>query len=406
MREYFRIATRAIVAHRFRATLTVGSIAVGAFSVTLMMSLGKSGQATLMSTMEELGGARLIALWPKNPQRAAKKLSNHTTGLTKADAALLHSRVPYVRDFELYASTWRDDVMSDEGTPSRASIVGGDADFLHFFKMELAAGRNFTVEENERHAPVCLVGDKLAHDLWDDRPLGHHLGYASSRCVVVGTLHDSGRWNTNFDFDWDNVVVFPYLTLVDLAPQLARESVLMFRTDDKQHNEIAKRVLNALLTERHHGVDDYEIWDSALELRRFEAIFDIMKLIVGLIASIALLIGGIGVMNIMLVSVQERVREIGIRKALGASPSAINTQFLIEAILLSASGGLSGIGLGALGSLGAHALIKMARSSWVGLLSWHAMLSAFLLSAVVGVAFGYFPARRAARLDAVAAMRR
>ncbi len=404
--EYFRIARKVIWANRFRSILTVVSIAVGAFSVTLMTSLGKSGQATLMAHMEEIGGARLIGLWAKNPERAERKLGNHSSGLTKEDAALLHTAVPYVQDSELYASRWRDDVMNDLGASTRASIAGGDADFFHFFKLRVKHGRSFTAEENERHAPVCVVGEKLAKDLWSGDALGHHLGYANSRCQIVGVLGDSGRWNGSMDFDWDNLVVFPYWTLKDISPTIVQYSTLMFRTDDKAHNDIAKRVLNALLTERHHGVDDYEIWDFALELKKFEKIFDIMKLIVGMIASIALFIGGIGVMNIMLVSVQERVREIGIRKALGASPQAINRQFLLEAILLSAAGGFFGIALGYSGSFGANLLIKWARSSWVGLVSWPAMVAALTVSVTIGVVFGYFPARRAARLDAVAAMRR
>jgi putative ABC transport system permease protein len=182
--------------------------------------------------------------------------------------------------------------------------------------------------------------------------------------------------------------------------------MLVAKTDDARSNDPVKRILNARLMERHHGVDDFTIYDFSTIMTKFEQVFAILEAIVGLIAGIALLIGGVGVMNMMLVSVSERVREIGIRKALGASPWDISAQFLCEATLLSGLGGLLGTLSGALVASLASVVIQGMVATWVGVVSKAAVAAAMGVSLGVGVGFGWLPARRAGRLDPIVAMRR
>ena len=198
----------------------------------------------------------------------------------------------------------------------------------------------------------------------------------------------------------------PIDTLLDRMPQVGKLGRRMFLlTDSPTHNDIVKRIVNAVLMERHHGIVDYRLFDFETRLKSFFQVFLIMKVIVGLLASISLIVGGVGIMNIMLVSVSERVREIGIRKALGATPADIGRQFIVEATLLSGVGGAMGVGMGVLGALAGGAIISHFKPTWLTLISQPAVIVALSSSALIGLVFGYWPARNASRLDPVVAIR-
>jgi putative ABC transport system permease protein len=177
------------------------------------------------------------------------------------------------------------------------------------------------------------------------------------------------------------------------------------QTDSARHNDVVKRIMNARLMERHHDVDDFAIFDLEKRLQGFFQLFVIMKVVVALIAAITMLVGGVGIMNIMLVSVAERVREIGIRKALGATPRDIGRQFLVEAVLLALAGGLIGIATGMGAAVGGCRIIAHFKPSWVTSISQPAVIASVTVALVVGALFGYFPARRAGRMEPVQAIR-
>ncbi len=407
--EYLRIARKVLWAHRFRSLLTVLSVTFGAFSIVLMSSLAESGLATLSKGIEDLGGARLVDVGVKNPERAEGKTASYSRGITVADRDLLFSAVPHVVEKSMFSELWRRDVAGDSGVLTRTDVVAADAGFLDLFRMRLAHGRGFTDEENRSHAKVCVVGHKLAKKLWggdDPESLGRWLTVGGVRCQVIGQLANQERWGINFGFDWLDVLVVPIDTYADYDPDVQKQAELLFKTDDSRMNEPVKRIINALLVERHHGVDDFQIFDFAGFMDKFHQTFMIMKIIVGFIAGIALLVGGVGVMNMMLVSVAERVREIGIRKAIGASPFDIGAQFLLEAMVLSGSGGGIGVSGGVGAAVLAGAIIHGMKPMWVSEVSTSAAVIAVTVSVVVGVVFGLFPAVRASRLDAITAIRR
>jgi putative ABC transport system permease protein len=223
---------------------------------------------------------------------------------------------------------------------------------------------------------------------------------------VAGVLAKSDRFGIGFGFDWNDLVITPSETMSDLEPRALERASVLVTTDAPSSNELVKRLVNARLVARHPGVDDFTLLDFAGVMKRFGAIFAAMELIVALLAGIALLVGGVGVMNMMLVAVSERVREIGIRKALGAPPRAIAAQFLAEAVLLSGIGGGAGVTFGLLAAGATAALIARAVTSWqVSFAPW-AAAAALVVSTVIGVGFGWLPARRAAALDPIEAMRR
>jgi putative ABC transport system permease protein len=404
--EYLRIASRVLRAHKFRSLLTVLSITIGAFSIVVMTSLAESGLSTLARGIEDLGGARLVEVFVKPPERAENKRTNYGKGITVADRDVLFDSLPHVVERSMWTSLWRKDAASDAGTLTRTDVVAGDGRFLSLVHMKLARGRGFTEEENRQHAKVCVVGHKLAQKLWDGDSLGRWLAIDGTRCRVIGQLADQDRWGIHMGFDWLDLAVLPFNTLADVEPQVMKQAEIMVKTDAASSNEIVKRVINALLVERHHGVDDFEIFDFSKFMDKFNELFGTMKIIVGFIAGIALLVGGVGVMNMMLVSVSERVREIGVRKALGATPTDIGAQFLWEAIVLAGSGGAVGVAGGIGGAVLAGWIIGQFNKTWVSVIAHNAVIAALAVSVLVGLVFGYFPARRAGRLSAIEAMRR
>ena len=403
--EYLNIARKVLVAHKFRSLLTVLSITIGAFSIVVMSSLAQSGLTTLFRGMEELGGGRLIFIGPKQAERAESKVASYNRGLTVQDRDLVFSRLPHVVEHSMFTGLGRKEMVSDTGRLKRTDLVAADGDFFSFTHLELDKGRFFTSEEDAKHAKICVVGAKVAKEMWDGDAIGHTLELDGIRCRVVGQSTDLDRWGMDFDFDWVDFVAMPLETVNEVDQKAKAAAQLQVKTDDQKNNDIVKRVANALLADRHHNIDDYMIFDMSGFMSKFQSFFAIMQTIVGFIAGIALLVGGVGVMNMMLVSVSERVREIGIRKAIGANPSDIGRQFLLEAIVLAGAGGIIGVVGGSGFTIFACWLIRHFKPTWVTVLAHGAIISALCVSVGVGLLFGYFPARRASKLDAIAAIR-
>jgi putative ABC transport system permease protein len=404
---YLQIALRVLRANMFRSTLTVASIVIGAFSIVLMTSLAESGFGTLSRSFEELGGARLISMWPSKPEAAEGKDAMHLGGINRHDAEAVRS-VPHLVALTQFVSSWKQDLTSDEGVRVQGDLVGGDTSFLGFFRYQLSQGRGLDDTDIADRARTCVIGNDLAEKLWgkDAQVIGRYVTVAGTHCRIVGRLKKVDRWGMGFGWKWDEVLVMPIDTLLDRIPKLGKEGRRMFLlTDSPTHNDIVKRIVNTVLLERHHGLDDFRLFDFETRLKGFFQVFLIMKVIVGLLASISLVVGGVGIMNIMLVSVSERVREIGIRKALGATPADIGRQFLVEATLLSGVGGAFGAGLGILGALLGGAIITHFKPTWLTLISQPAVIVALTSSSLIGLVFGYWPARSASRLDPVVAIR-
>ncbi|MDB4965988.1 MAG: Macrolide-specific ABC-type efflux carrier [Myxococcales bacterium] len=403
--EYLNIARKVLIGHKFRSMLTVLSITIGAFSIVLMSSLAQSGSTTLFRSIEELGGGRIIMIGPKEVEREEGKASSYTRGMTLQDRDLLYSNVPHLVQKTMFSRTGRKDIIADNGKLSRTDGIFVDGNFFESMKLQAEKGRFFNDDENLRHQKLCVVGYKTAKELWDGDAVGHTMQIGALRCRVVGQATNHEFWGMRFGFDWLDFVAVPLETMADTDVKVRPAARLQLKTDGPESNDIVKRVANAILSERHHNVDDYQIFDFSRVMERFTGVFGIMQTIVSFIAGIALLVGGVGVMNMMLVSVSERVREIGIRKAIGANPNDIGRQFLLEAILLAAVGGGIGVGAGIGMSVVASTVIRHFKPTWVTVVAHEAAIVAMAVSAGVGLFFGYFPARRAAKLDAITAIR-
>ena len=405
--EYLRIAWAVLRGHTFRSLLTVASILIGAFSIVLMTSLAESGLSTMSRSFEELGGSRLISIWRKAPEQMERKTLSYQRGITRLDAPALRAGVPHLADLTMLVSM-RKPLYADNGRRLSGDVVAADERFFDFFHYRLAEGRAPDAHDIADHARVCVVADALADKLWGpgESVLGRIVTLSGMHCRIIGRLAKIDRWGIGFGWDWDAVLIAPLEAMADHDKTVIDNGRRLFMlTDGPNHNEIVKRIINAVLLERHHGVDDFSIFDFAKRLSGFYQVFLIMKVIVGLLAGISLIVGGVGIMNIMLVSVSERVREIGIRKALGASPSDIGRQFLVEAVLLSGAGGAAGTLLGISGTLIGGAVIRHFKPTWLTTISEPAVFVALGSAMAIGLLFGYVPARSASRLDPVLAIR-
>ncbi len=318
------------------------SITIGAFSIVLMSSLAESGLTTLVKSLEDLGGGRILMIFGKKPERMENKTANYLGGMTAVDRDVLFDALPHIEAHTQFANRDRQDLIGDNGATWRSDFVAADGFLLDVFKMKLARGRGFTDDENWDRDKVCVIGAKTAKKMFDGDAVGHWMTLAGSgkalpagpdgtvpagpapmRCHIIGQLADQDRWGIDFGFDWLDVVVVPLGTYYDHDPSVIGAAALVLKTTDARYNDVVKRIANALMVHRHNNVDDFQIVDFSRFMDKFNQLFSIMRAIVGFVAGIALLVGGVGVMNMMLVSVSERVREIGIRKALGASPRDI-----------------------------------------------------------------------------------
>jgi putative ABC transport system permease protein len=404
-REYLGVALRALRANRFRSLLTVSSITLGAFSIVLMSSLAQSGLTTLARDIEELGGARIIMIAPKKAERSPKK-GGSPGYLTTRDRDQLFAALPHLKACTMFSTLDRHDISNDQGNTGRTDFVAADAGFFRAFGLRLAKGRLFTPEDVKQHARVCVVAYDVAKLLWEGEAVGNWLTIGDQRCEVIGQLAKVDHWDSNFGFAWLDFAAMPLDSAAETNSGVLEGAAILMQTEDVAYNDVVKRIANAILSERHRGVDDFQIWDFNRFMAQFHTMFALMEAVVGLIAGVALVVGGIGVMNMMLVSVSERTREIGVRKALGAGPAAISAQFLFEAGTLAGLGGLSGTVAGVSMALLTNALIARAKELWVSEISLVAVAVALISSVAIGLVFGFFPARAASRLDPVVAMRR
>lgn len=400
--EYLRLALKTLRAYRMRSTLTVLSITIGVMAVIILTSLAQSGLATLSKGIEEIGGTRLILLWQDSPKKAAKKQGNYLKGLTQNDAKALREHVGLIEKLTAFQAKNQVSVRRPGGLEAKTDQVGADETFIMAYAMRLAEGRNLSEADLAERRQVCLVGDDLAKKVFGkEAAVGQDLNLNGRRFRVVGRLSYAAKTGMNMGFSWNDLAIVP---LGIVRPEGGVGMITLISRDPSRNFELLDRA-NALLLHRHNGVDDFQFMDFAGMLKNFYAVFFGMILLVGLISGMSLLIGGVGIMNIMLVAVTERRREIGLRKAVGASEGAIRLQFLIESIVLSLFGAVIGTVLGVLIAWGAAKVGPMINRDWVGLVSMPAVSLAILAATGIGLFFGWWPARQAAKLDPILCLR-
>jgi putative ABC transport system permease protein len=397
----FREALRALLRNRVRSALTMLGIIVGVGSFICVVGVGRAGSKRVEEQLQSVGDN---LIWVEAGSRARNGVrigARGTKSLTHGDARATMEQVPGLKKASPNVDGHLQVIYGNAnwGTQYR----GVSPDYFDIRKWNLATGAFFIEDDVERASTVCVLGASVASNLFgEENPLGETIRIQGIPFKVLGVLAPKGFSASGYD--QDDFVVMPVTTAQKRITGYDWLDDIFFSADRREDiPEVTKRII-ALFRERHHlragEDDDFNIRTPEELIRAQLAAADVFTLLLGSAASLSLLVGGIGIMNIMMVSVTERTREIGIRKAVGASEENIQMQFLSEAIVMSLIGGLLGVIAGIAGSY-----VLKNTLHWEMQLSSNIVMVAASFSAGVGVFFGYYPARKASQLDPVEGLR-
>jgi putative ABC transport system permease protein len=401
-----RMALAALRVNKLRTALTMLGIIIGVAAVIAMVSVGTGAQARIAEQIRSMG-SNLIIVFPGAQTSGGIRwgLGSQQT-LTEEDARALELEVPSV---EVAAPSVRGAAQVVFGNLNWSTVIQGvTPDYVVAREWGIASGKMFAPEDDAAAGKVAVLGDTVWRNLFGDTdPVGQTIRIKKVPFTVVGVLEPKGQ--SAFGQDQDDLVLIPMSTAKKKVLGVNRSNpravgAISVRVREAQAMGEAEEQIRALLRQRHRlqpsQDDDFQVRVLAEMFAAQEESARVMTMLLAAIASVSLLVGGIGIMNIMLVSVTERTREIGLRMAVGARGRDILAQFLVEAVTLSAVGGLIGIGVGTLASI---LIAQMAE--WSTDVSAQAVAVAFVFSGAVGVFFGFYPAQKASRLDPIEALR-
>ncbi|NJN56687.1 MAG: FtsX-like permease family protein [Leptolyngbyaceae cyanobacterium SL_5_9] len=399
--ESLKMALKTLTANKLRSGLTMLGIVIGNASVIAMVGLGEGAQTFVSGQIEGLGPNVLFVL-PGTPESQRASFNQPKT-LVLDDAEAIAEQVASVQGV---APEFNDAGLVTQGNRStNATIVGTTPSFPEVRNFDLAQGRFFTELDMQRSSQVAVIGQQMAERLFVNQdPIGQNIRIKNNSFQVIGVLDEKG---SNLGLNYDDSVLVPLITMSrrlvgQTSPYGIELTYIAVSVNNESNIRAAEFQITNLLRLRHQitDEDDFVINSQKDLLEITGTITGALTILLAAIAGISLFVGGIGIMNIMLVSVKERTQEIGLRKAIGASQQDILVQFMIEAVILSAVGGIVGTGIGVGGAL----LIGLATPFQPGI-SVTAVAVAVGVSGSIGLFFGVVPARQAARLDPIVALR-
>ncbi len=393
------LALRSIRRNLLRSFLTILGIVIGVGAVITMVTLGKGATQAVKDQISSLGSNLLMVrpgqrVGPGSPTAGAPPFRESDVDAIRSQIGGIQAVAP-----ELRAGV----TVIGNGRNWLTSVTGTTNAYFRTNNWRLAAGREFEDAEEKAGAAVCLIGETVRRELFGSAgALGEQLRVRQFSCGIIGVLASKGR--AAMGNDQDDIVLLPLHTMQRRVVGNQRVGTLLVSLNDGSDSERVKASLTQLLRERRklaaEDDDNFNVLDTRQIAETLSGTTRVMTTLLGAVAAVSLLVGGIGIMNIMLVSVTERTREIGLRLAIGALEREVLLQFLIEAVALSMLGGVVGIALATAASVALAALMQVPY-----LFDPAINAVSFAFSAVIGVVFGYFPARRAARLDPIEALR-
>jgi len=397
----FRIALRALARNKLRAFLTMLGIIIGVGAVIAMVAIGEGAKATIRSQISALGTNVLIVLPGSNNLGGVRGGSGNRNTLLDSDARAMTTELSSVA----YASpVVRRQEQLIAGNLNWSSLVQGVAPEIQQIRdWQIRSGRFIHEGDIGSAAKVAVIGQTVARELFgNDDPLDSVIRIRNIPFRVIGTLVAKGQ--TGQGQDQDDTVMIPYTTMQKRLLRITFVNSIAVRATSAEKVQEAEEQITLLLRQRHRiqvgREDDFTVRNLSDIAEAAQSTARVMAVLLGSVAGISLLVGGIGIMNIMLVSVTERTREIGIRMAVGARGRDIMLQFLVEAVVMAATGGIIGILLG----MGSSQILKIW-AQWPTLIDPAVVAVAFFFSGAVGVFFGFYPARKAASLDPIDALR-
>ena len=398
----FKIAYFALMRNKTRALLTMLGIVIGIASVIAMVSLGQSSSQSINNQISEMGTNMIMITRARAFGSGVNLGGSNVQTLTVNDVAAIRKNVQFVRYVSPSVSANGQLIYGNNNYPG--NVQGGDVDYFAIRKLELARGSIFTEANVRSFAKVCVIGQTIVDNLFPngEDPLGKTIRFNSILLKIIGVLEAKGQ--NSAGQDQDDIVIAPYTTIQKRILGVTYLSMIYASAMDENSIDAASDEITQILRKEHRlktgDPDDFQVRSQQQMLDMMDSISGFLTILLVAIASISLLVGGIGIMNIMYVTVTERTKEIGLRMAIGAQNRDIMLQFLTESSILSLVGGVFGILLGLLLSY-----IISNSLNWPFVVSTTAIFGSFVVCVVTGVFFGWYPAKKAASLDPITALR-
>jgi len=406
-----KISYKNLMAAKFRSFLTILGIVIGVASVIIIMAIGQSAQALILDQVSGIG-SNLIGILPgasdeKGPPAAAMGIKVDTLKYSDLEALRNGKNVPEISDAAGY-------VMGSIGANYKennltASFTGTTASYINVENSEISEGRFLTKDEENNMSRVAVVGKNIVRDLFNgEDPIGKTFKMKDQNFTVVGIFKEKGSGGFGTSSVDDSVFV-PLLTAQKLL--MGINHIAFVRAKAKSADLVSYAIANIKTTLRErHGIDnpiddDFSVRDQAQAVEMIKKITNVLKYFLLSIGTISLVVGGVGIMNTMLIVVNQRIREVGLRKAVGAKNKDILTQFLMESSTISFFGGVIGIILGIIISFIAALVMQALQYTWPFMISWQSIAVAALVSIGIGILFGVYPARKASQISPMEALR-
>jgi putative ABC transport system permease protein len=400
--------------NKVRSFLTMLGVVIGIAAVVSMMSLGAGAENLIIGQIMSFGSNNIfIEPGSFDPQRESmmqsmvESMEVKTLKISDVEAI---KRLPVIK--EAAPMVMGTDRVLHENIDKKVTFIGTTPASLRISETKLIFGREMTEEDIRSNARVALLGHQISNDLFgDENPIGKKIRIKKTNFTVIGVLEELGQ---QMFFNLDEIIYVPITTAQGFLTGGNHLNSIIVQAASEEVIEEAVENIRVILRERHNiynpegdlSKDDFRVMSQVEAANMLKMITGIFTLFLSSVAAIALVVGGIGIMNIMLVSVVERTREIGLRKALGAKKKDILWQFLLEAIVLTLIGGIIGVVLGVILSfIGGVVLGRMLTSSWGFFISWKAIILGFGVASIVGLIFGIYPARKASKLSPIEALR-
>ncbi|GHT55278.1 ABC transporter permease [Bacteroidia bacterium] len=401
-KNLIKIAWQALLLNKKRAVLTMLGIIIGISSVVLMVSLGQSSTELIRNQVSGFGTNLIMVSNVRKDVMGVTVGTENMKNMKLKDVEAIHKQARHITKVTPCVSAMEQIVSGSHNCPG--IMMGANVDYLSISNSKIDKGRVFTVQEEETAAKVCILGQTVIKSLFPngENPVGKTVRFGKMPLVVIGTIAEKGKNFTGDDYD--DIILAPYTTVQKRLLNIDYIHMIMATTTTEADTDAAMSEVQSTMLQMHklnaNGDPDFEVISLAQALDMMNSIMAVLQAFLIAIAAISLIVGGIGIMNIMYVTVTERTREIGLRRSLGAKNKDILLQFLIESAILSLAGGIVGIIVGLLLSALALALLDMGF-----MVSITAIAISFLVCATIGIFFGWYPAKKAAALDPITALR-
>ncbi len=396
-----KIALNALKRNKFRAFLTMLGIIIGVASVIVMLAIGQGSKKSIQDQMSGMG-TNLIFAMPGSEQKGGVRMGNSDAKSMKlTDIEAIAKDCPAISDVSPEVRSSGQAVVGNQNWPT--AIYGVNNKYYNIRKYAIGSGRSFTENEIQTYAKVCLIGQTVVENLFGKTdPIGQTIRFGKIPLLIIGILGEKGE--NGMGQDQDDLIMAPYTTVQKRILAITHIQSIAASAASEALNDAAISQITKSLRNSHKlkgsDVDDFQVRSQSEMVQTFSSISNIMTILLGAISGISLLVGGIGIMNIMYVSVTERTREIGLRLSVGGRGNDILLQFLIESILLSVFGGIIGISIGIVSTR-----IMASIMNWPVIITTLSVVMAFMVCSAIGIFFGWYPARKAASLNPIDALR-